>query len=191
MLLPASRCAAKAFARSQISSTASPVVDTEHVAAGSDPTSSASGMRRRPRRVAFALVGALLVLTLVGCESTPADRQHVMDLVNQSREQNGLHALRENYELDVKADNWAQHLRNECALSHSTLSDGAPSGWTKLGENVGYGGTIDQVHTAYMNSPGHRANILDPGFTQIGTAAVWGDCDGYHRVFTVQEFMQT
>jgi uncharacterized protein YkwD len=163
----------------------------EHVPAGSDPTSSTSGRRRPLRRIAFALVGALLVLTLAGCESTPADRQHVMDLVNQSRAQNGLPALRENYQLDVKADGWAQHIRNACALSHSTLSDGAPSGWTKLGENVGYGGDIDQVHTAYMNSPGHRANILDPGFTQIGTAAVWGNCGGYHRVFTVQEFLST
>ncbi len=142
------------------------------------------------RRMACTLVGALIVLTLAGCESTQGDRQHVLDLVNQSRAQNGLPAVRENFELDVKADNWAQHLRNVCALSHSTLSDGAPPAWRKLGENVGYGGDIDQVHTAYMNSPGHRANILDRGFTQMGSAAVWGTCDGGRRVFTVQEFMQ-
>jgi uncharacterized protein YkwD len=160
------------------------------VAAGTNTTSSTSGRRRLIRRTAYALVGALLVLTIAGCESTPADRAQVMDLVNQARAQNGVRPLRENYQLDVKADSWAQHIRNACALSHSTLSDGAPSGWTKLGENVGYGGDINQVQVAYMNSPGHRANILDPGFSQIGTAAVWGNCGGYHRVFTVQEFMQ-
>jgi uncharacterized protein YkwD len=69
------------------------------------------------------------------------------------------------------------------------LSDGAPSTWLKLGENVGYGGTIAAIHEAYLNSPGHRANIMDPTFTEIGAAAVWGDCEGQHRVFTVQEFM--
>jgi uncharacterized protein YkwD len=191
MLLRPSPGAAKASTPAQISSAVRTFVDTEHVAAGTDPTSSTSGERRHLRRIVYALVGALLVLTLAGCESTQADREQVLDLVNQSRAQNGLPALRENFELDVKADNWAQHLRNVCALSHSTLSDGAPPSWRKLGENVGYGGDIGQVHTAYMNSPGHRANILDPGFTQIGTAAVWGDCDGFHRVFTVQEFMQT
>jgi uncharacterized protein YkwD len=191
MLLRPSPASAKAFDPRQISSRARPSVDTEHVAAGTDPTSSTSGRRRRVRRIACTLVGALLVLTIAGCESTPADRQQVRDLVNQARAQNGDRGLRENLELDVKADNWAQHLRNACALSHSTLSDGAPAGWQKLGENVGYGGSIDQVQVAYMNSPGHRANILDPGFTQVGTAAVWGMCNGFHRVFTVQEFMES
>ncbi len=99
--------------------------------------------------------------------------------------------LKENVQLDMKADDWAKHLRDVCDLSHSRLADSAPNEWTKLGENVGYGGTIAIVHEAYLNSPGHRANIMDPGFTQMGAAAVWGDCNGQHRVFTVQEFMKT
>lgn len=136
----------------------------------------------------------LLILPLVGasCESTTIERNQVIRLVNQSRAEQGLPALTENVKLDMKADAWAKHLRDVCDLSHSHLSDGAPDEWMKLGENVGYGGTIDQVHTAYLNSPGHRANIMDPAFTQMGAAAVWGDCpDGSHRVFTVQEFMKT
>jgi uncharacterized protein YkwD len=141
----------------------------------------------------IALAGLLLLGTLSSaCETTPEDRTSVIDLVNASRAQAGLPPLRENVTLDRKADGWAQHLRDVCSLSHSRLSDGAPSDWMKLGENVGYGGTIDQVHVAYMNSPGHRANILDPSFTSMGAAAVWGNCpDGSHRVFTVQEFMHS
>ena len=73
------------------------------------------------------------------------------------------------------------------------LADGAPPGWRKLGENVGMGGSISSVHVAYMDSPGHRANVLDPAFTQIGTAAVWGDCTikgrTYRMGFTVHGFM--
>src|SRR5690606_1923641 len=103
----------------------------------------------------------------------------------------GLRPLKENLALSVKADNWAKHLRDICNLEHSKLSDGAPREWLKLGENVGYGGSIAQVHDAYLKSPGHRANIMDPSFTSMGTAAVWGECDGFHRVFTVHEFMKS
>ncbi len=116
----------------------------------------------------------------------------VISEVNASRAAAGLPAVRENLQLDEKADAWARHLRDVCDLSHSHLSEGAPGNWLKLGENVGYGGDIAQVHDAYMNSPGHRANILDPAFQWVGTAAVWGNCpDGSHRVFTVQEFMKS
>jgi len=135
----------------------------------------------------FALLG-----TTAGCESTSADRGLVIKLVNQSRASQGLRPLKENIKLDLKADKWAQHLRDVCDLSHSRLDDGAPEEWLKLGENVGYGGSIEIVHNAYLNSPGHRANIMDPAYTSMGAAAVWGTCpDGSHRVFTVQEFMKS
>lgn len=137
-----------------------------------------------------ALIVAIAALT--GCESTPADRNEVIAEINASRQAAGLKPLREHVTLDQKADAWARKLRDRCDLSHSKLSDGAPSEWLKLGENVGYGGTISQVHDAYMNSPGHRANILDPVFQWVGAAAVWGNCpDGTRRVFTVQVFMKS
>ncbi|MCC6226324.1 MAG: transporter [Microthrixaceae bacterium] len=141
----------------------------------------------------IAAAGMLCIGVLASaCESTPVDRNEVIAEVNASRAEAGLPPLRENLTLDRKADAWAQRLRDSCSLSHSKLSDGAPEEWMKLGENVGYGGTIAQVHDAYMNSPGHRANILDPSFTSMGAAAVWGTCpDGTHRVFTVHEFMHT
>ncbi|MFN8052179.1 MAG: CAP domain-containing protein [Acidimicrobiales bacterium] len=43
------------------------------------------------------------------------------------------------------------------------------SGWTALGENVAYGYTsIDGVMTGWMNSSGHRANILNASYTDVG-----------------------
>jgi len=126
----------------------------------------------------------------LGCESTAADRGEVLLLLNRSRAAAGLRPLSENVQLDVKADAWARRLRGECRLYHSRLADGAPATWRKLGENVGQGATIVQVHDAYLASPGHRANIMDPAFTSAGTAAVWGQCNGFRRVFTVQVFMK-
>ncbi len=137
------------------------------------------------------VLGIVLLGTLVACESTPADRNEVIALVNRSRAEAGLPPVRENFLLDRKADAWAQHLRDVCDLSHSDLKQGAPPNWHYLGENVGYGGTIAQIHEAYLRSPGHRENILDPSFEEMGAAAVWGTCpDGSRRVFTVQEFME-
>lgn len=149
--------------------------------------------RRPAARKAFSLilaVGVLATLT-TACESTPEERNLVIDLVNQSRAANGHGPVRMNEKLNEKADRWAGKLRDSCSLSHSRLSDGAPDEWLKLGENVGYGGAIEQVHEAYLNSPGHKANIMDPAFNSVGAAAVWGDCDGQHRVFTVQVFMKS
>ena len=152
--------------------------------------------RRHSHRTATRrALGALALLVVLGastaCESTEAERNQVIDLVNRSRAQNGLPPLKENVQLSIKADKWAQKLRDVCDLSHSRLADGAPDEWMKLGENVGYGGTIVQVHDAYLNSPGHRANVLDASFNSMGAAAVWGMCDGQYRVFTVQVFMKS
>jgi uncharacterized protein YkwD len=140
----------------------------------------------------MALCAVMLVAGgLSACESEPTDLDAVRERVNRSRIDAGLPPLQENVVLDVKADRWAQGMRDACRIWHSRLADGAPPNWAKLGENVGMGGTIDQIHVAYMNSPGHRANVLDPRFTQIGTAAVWGECKGYRTVFTVHVFMAT
>jgi len=142
------------------------------------------------RSVFTGLVVALLGL-LMSCESTQEEINAVRNEVNTSRAAAGLPAVRENVQLDVKADRWAQTMRARCRIWHSNLADGAPSNWRKLGENVGKGGSITAIHRAYMASPGHRANVLDPRFTEIGTAAVWGTCGGYRTVFTVHVFMAT
>ncbi|HNH38838.1 MAG TPA: CAP domain-containing protein [Microthrixaceae bacterium] len=159
-----------------------------------EPIALDRGRVPRRRRGVVAVVAVVLAVLVSGaltaCESNKAELDAVRNAVNASRAQAGLPALRENVTLDVKADGWARTLRDSCRIWHSRLSDGAPREWRKLGENVGMGGSIDQIHVAYMNSPGHRANILDPAFNQIGTAAVWGTCNGMRTLFTVHVFMK-
>jgi len=88
--------------------------------------------------------------------------------------------------LILTAQAWSQHLAQAGALSHrNPLSDGAPAGWRKLGENVGYGSSVDVVQGAFMNSPGHRANILDRTFNNVGIGVT---VDGNGRRWVVQEF---
>jgi uncharacterized protein YkwD len=153
-----------------------------------------SGSASPGRRIAtgIAAMAAVLVLggTLTSCETTDADRDQVIELINASRTVNGLPPLRENLDLNMKADGWAAQLRDDCRIYHSRLTDGAPPNWRKLGENVGRGGSIYHVHNAYLGSPGHRRNILDPAYNTVGAGAVWGTCNGQRMVFTVQVFMR-
>jgi uncharacterized protein YkwD len=46
------------------------------------------------------------------------------------------------------------------------------TGWRSYGENVGYGSDVDQVHARFMGSAGHRANILNPTYSQVGIGVV-------------------
>jgi uncharacterized protein YkwD len=58
--------------------------------------------------------------------------------------------------------------------------------FTSAGENIASGfSTVEDVMRAWMNSSGHRANILNPGFKEIGVARVVAS-DG--RVYWTQEF---
>jgi hypothetical protein len=46
------------------------------------------------------------------------------------------------------------------------------TGWQKVGENVGRGPSVTSIHSAFMASPGHAANIRDSAFTQVGVGVV-------------------
>ena len=71
----------------------------------------------------------------------------------------------------------AQTRANEMAksgrLAHTTNLGTRVSGWKRLGENVGRGPNLRDIETAFMASPSHRENILDPGFTQFGVGVTW------------------
>ena len=99
----------------------------------------------------------------------------VAALVNAARAEYGLSALT----VDAKVQQAAQVRARESAQSFShTRPDGssfstalteAGVSYTRSGENIAYGqSTPQQVVQAWMDSAGHRANILDTGFTHIG-----------------------
>ncbi|HVU74118.1 MAG TPA: CAP domain-containing protein [Mycobacteriales bacterium] len=100
-------------------------------------------------------------------------------LTNQARVANGLRPLvAEPGPTDV-ARRWSVVLAKQDGLSHnpaieSNLEHAGSPNWTALAENVGMGpaGDADTIFTAYMNSPHHRANILDPAMRYIGIGAV-------------------
>lgn len=101
----------------------------------------------------------------------------VARLVNAVREANGLPSLRVNWELSRVARYKSEDMAANRYFSHNSPTYGTPFQMMKnfgisyrsAGENIAYGQrTPAAVMDAWMNSSGHRANILSSAYTQIG-----------------------
>lgn len=107
--------------------------------------------------------------------------QEVIRLVNEIRAQNGLSALTYNWELSRVARYKSQDMVDNRYFSHTSPTYGTPFqmirsfglSYRSAGENIAYGQRTPQaVVNAWMNSSGHRANILSSSYTQIGVGYV-------------------
>ena len=112
-----------------------------------------------------------------GSSSIATDAERILQLVNAERAAQGLSSLTRNALLDAAAVAHATDMADNNFFSHtgsdgSAVSDRATAAgyvWTKIGENIGEGNvTPDTMMDLWMNSTGHRANILDPDFTELG-----------------------
>ena len=113
--------------------------------------------------------------------SALAFEHEVIRLVNEQRAKNGLKALTANWELSRVARYKSQDMVDNRYFSHTSPSYGTPFQMIKAfgltyrtaGENIAYGQRTPQaVVNAWMNSSGHRANILNASYTQIGVGYV-------------------
>ena len=110
-----------------------------------------------------------------------AFEQEVIRLVNEIRAENGLKALTYDWELARVARYKSQDMKDNRYFSHTSPVYGTPFQMMKnfgisyrsAGENIARGyATPQAVVNAWMNSSGHRANILNGGFTRIGVGYV-------------------
>lgn len=119
-----------------------------------------------------------------------ADEQQMLNLVNQARSQNGLPALKANLELARVARIKSQDMVDNNYFSHTSPVYGSPFQMMKAfgityrtaGENLAANSTVQAAHNALMNSPGHRANILNSSYTEIGIGVV--SSPKYGKMFT-------
>jgi len=113
--------------------------------------------------------------------SALAFESEVIRLVNEQRAKNGLKALTANWELSRVARYKSRDMADNRYFSHTSPTYGTPFQMIKAfglsyrtaGENIAYGQRTPQaVVNAWMNSSGHRANILNASYTQIGVGYV-------------------
>jgi uncharacterized YkwD family protein len=114
----------------------------------------------------------------------------VVHLVNQERAKAGLNALTSNGALTTMSLDKAKDMYNRNYFDHTSPTYGSPFDMMKTygiqfsyaGENIAKGQrTPQEVMTAWMNSAGHRQNILNSHYTKIGVA--------YYKGEWVQEFI--
>ena len=122
-----------------------------------------------------------------------AAESELLTLANQSRQNAGLPPLRINQDLMDAARAHARLMIQQRQLSHQF--DGEPNLLIRLhatgvplnsvGENVAYNASAEKAFHAFMNSPPHRSNLLDPDFDAVAFVAIWSD----GQLYVVQDFV--
>ena len=121
----------------------------------------------------------------------------VFTLTNISRAEQGLDELALNPELIESAQLKANDMVTKGYFSHYTPEGNPPwyfidenkYNYEVAGENLAMNFTAAQsVHSAFLASPSHRKNILDPRFEEVGFAIANGEIDGKHTQVLVEFF---
>jgi uncharacterized protein YkwD len=122
--------------------------------------------------VVAVLVSGTASTGVRAAELTP--RQRMLQLLNQARRNHGLAVFRSNLELSKSAWNHSKRMAERNQLFHTAnlyeaVRTWGPSTW---GENVGFARWLKRIRTMWMNSSGHRYNILNPRFRRVGIGVV-------------------
>ncbi|CAM5466217.1 hypothetical protein SXANM310S_07031 [Streptomyces xanthochromogenes] len=116
-------------------------------------------------------------------DGTPAAVQQVLDLVNSERGKAGCSALTSNPKLYDAALKHSQNMAAQNFFDHTDPSGAGPGEritaagyqWSSYGENIARGqADAAAVMDSWMHSPGHRANILNCGYKEIGIGVHYG-----------------
>jgi uncharacterized protein YkwD len=153
-------------------------------------------------RSATTLLLACLLLTQTGSvtaaplENDTGFAARVLELTNRERQNIGLGPLVLSPELCDAAQAYSHVLATTGCFDHTCgpvpnfaerAGQSGYTGWTALAENIAAGyPTAEAVVSGWMNSPGHRANILSPKYTEIGVGMV--DGGGKFGTYWAEEF---
>lgn len=163
-------------------------------------------MKRKLSAILSFLLTTVLLLALMAptaaAEGTPAElAAQVVVLVNAARAQEGLAplasgnaalnnaALKRAQEICIDHPNNFTHIRPD-GTSASTVMEEFGISWSVFGENIAWGQvdaeSVMNGQNGWMNSPKHKANIMDARFTQIGV----GVFESGGRLYWVQLFLK-
>lgn len=150
--------------------------------------------------LAAALAALVTVVGLAALGATPAaataanpawDEWDFVRMVNMERWERGIPPVTVVAGLQDLSRAWSRAMASADVLSHDPrLVEGIGArypDWRRMAENVGYGGNMAQIHDAFMNSEGHRNNILNPEFTSIGVGVTWAGT----KLWVTQKFLKS
>jgi len=133
--------------------------------------------------------------TIPPVSALTADEQLMVDMINQERIAAELNPVIADLRLTAVGRAKANDMKVNNYFSHTSPTYGSP--WAMMqqvgitvrwaGENISGNKSVPASMAALMQSPGHRANILDPRFTHVGVGIAYGST--YGNLY-VQEFLQ-
>ncbi len=142
-------------------------------------TGVSKGTVHAPSRRRFAaalLVSAALVVSApqaAQATASPKERRFA-SMVNDTRGAATLSSMKLSNHLSDVARKHSKHMANKGELYHSNLERLLGPGITAVGENVGYGGSLDDLLKAFLASPPHAENLLGD-YRQTGVGIVRAD----------------
>lgn len=131
--------------------------------------------------------------------ATAAMEDRIAKRINQIRQQEGLDPLQPNQQLAQVARDYSQQMANQNFFSHTSPQGETPAErvrsaglhYRMVGENLfkatNVSSPVPAAVEGWMNSPGHRRNILQSGYTRTGVG-VWRDQNTY---YVTQLFMRS
>ncbi|MCP5026844.1 MAG: CAP domain-containing protein [Actinomycetia bacterium] len=142
------------------------------------------------KRLILALV-ALLTLTIglpvtSAAAASPTEEAAFVSRINGLRSSLGLTPLVGDAELVGASRVWADQMASDDVLAHAPdITAGITAPWIKVGENVGVGGDVDSLFQAFVDSPLHYANLVDPDFRYVGVGVTFAN----GKLWTTHRFM--
>lgn len=132
-------------------------------------------MRSQPRAVLLSVLtaAALVATTLTGARGASASTTEsaFVSKINAARAAHGLRALTVRSDLTSYARSHSAAMAKAGALFH-TSDFSVVCCFRSAAENVGFGADVSTIHSMFMDSAGHRANILDPAMREVGVGTV-------------------
>lgn len=145
-------------------------------------------------RIVFsAVVPAVLAWGgMAQAPETPSAERQLLKLVNMERQNLRLPALQWDAKVAQAAQAHSQRLASHQALSHQFAGEpelshrvgSTGARFSAVAENVAMADDPEEVHLALMNSPGHRANILNPEYNAVGIATTRVD----NHLYVTEDF---
>ncbi|HEU0130558.1 MAG TPA: CAP domain-containing protein [Mycobacteriales bacterium] len=135
--------------------------------------------------IAPAVVAGIAFTAVSASAGSDANAAAFVAKTNSERTSRGLRAYTVASDLTAVALRHSQEMAAKQSLYHNPNLGSEVSGWQVVGENVGDGGTVDSIHTAFMKSPAHRANILATDYTEVGIGTV---TDANGRLWVTEVF---
>ena len=142
-------------------------------------------MSGRVRRLALIVVAQMIASILApgtvasaeakgSCYRFKDSERAVARKVNATRSNRDKGRLRLDPELSRVARQHTREMVKKGTLFHQTSAQFSRriTNWNMIAENVAYGSGVGQIHTMFMDSPLHAANILNPGYRFVGTGVV-------------------